>query len=139
MYMYVFVYMYIHIYHRELMARAEAFAPKVQRVLTSLGSMRNFDDAKAALSEGRMLEKVCAFGACACRGYCHCVTLHRSTTLCNTLQHTLHTATICVCAEEERESEKERERDAHTHTRMHACARAHTHTHTHTHTSKSFI
>ena len=43
--------------HRELMARAEAFLPKVQRITGALAAMTNFDDAKAALAEGRMLEK----------------------------------------------------------------------------------
>lgn len=43
--------------HKELMARAEAFLPKVERVRGLLASMKSFDDAKAVLAEGRMLEK----------------------------------------------------------------------------------
>ena len=33
--------------------------PKVERIKTSLASLRNFDDAKAVLAEGRVLEKEC--------------------------------------------------------------------------------
>ncbi len=37
----------------------QAFLPKVERIKTSLASLRNFDDAKAVLAEGRVLEKEC--------------------------------------------------------------------------------
>ena len=43
--------------HRELMARAEAFAPKVQRVVGAIADLRSFDAAKAVLAEARSLER----------------------------------------------------------------------------------
>jgi hypothetical protein len=43
----------------ELMARAEAFLPKVERIKGLLSAMRSFDDARALLAQARSLEKEC--------------------------------------------------------------------------------
>ena len=60
-YIYVDIYVYLLIYTYMCVCSCvhQAFLPKVERIKTSLASLRNFDDAKAVLAEGRVLEKEC--------------------------------------------------------------------------------